>query len=244
MVDTAKTGFSHDGYRGLLEGLFARGYSVRDFSDFEPQSPHLLLRHDIDMSIPAALEIAALEREMGVKSTYFVLLRSELYSPFSEAGRADLMKLVEMGHEIGLHLDAGLYADEQEALDAAALWECELLERLIDKPVRIISLHRPAQSLLNTPNRLGGRPHTYERRFFSEIGYCSDSRGDWHYGHPFDHDAVAAGEALQLLTHPIWWTGNASDPETRLSRYLRGRFDTLDRALAENCSTYRGRKDL
>ena len=238
MVDDATNEFSTHGYRALLNGLFERGYAVRDFSNFDAQSQHLLVRHDIDMSISAAHEVASLERDIGVTSTYFVLLRSELYSPFSESGRADLMRLVELGHEIGLHLDASLYPDETAALDEAAAWECDLLERLIDRPVRIISLHRPARSLIDTENTLGGRPHTYQRRFFSEIGYCSDSRSEWGHGHPFEHQAVTTKSALQLLTHPIWWTGEAASPKARLDRFLRGRHETLGHALAENCSIF------
>ncbi len=238
MADDATIGFSLDGYRALLTGLFERGYAVRDFFEFEPRSPHLLLRHDIEMSIAAALEIAAAERDLGVAATYFVLLRSELYSPFSESGRAELLELVAMGHEVGLHFDAALYSDETAALDQAAAWECDLLERLIEWPVRMVSLHRPAQSLLNTQKPLGGRPHTYQRRFFSEIGYCSDSRGDWHHGHPLDHAAIANKRALQLLTHPIWWSGAAADPKERLDRYARGSQIALRRALAQNCDIY------
>ena len=238
MVDNATNGFSLQGYRALLTGLFERGYTVRDFSNFDPQSPHLLLRHDIDMSIAAAHEIAASERDLGVTSTYFVLLRSELYSPFSEAGREDLLRLVAMGHEIGLHLDAAMYDNEPAALDRAAAWECELLERLIERPVRIVSLHRPARSLLDTQNSLGGRPHTYQRRYFSEIGYSSDSRGDWGHGHPFDHKVVMDKTALQLLTHPIWWTGEAAGPKVRMNRFLRQRHEALSRALARNCGVF------
>ena len=238
MVDDATNEFSIQGYRVLLTGFFERGYAARDFSNFDAQSQHLLVRHDIDMSISAAHEIASLERDIGVTSTYFVLLRSELYSPFSESGRTDLMKLAELGHEIGLHLDASLYADEAMALDEAAAWECDLLERLIDQPVRIISLHRPVQSLIDTENTLGGRPHTYQRRYFSEIGYCSDSRGEWGHGHPFEHQAITNKSALQLLTHPIWWTGEAANPTMRLDRFLRGRHQTLGCALAENCSIF------
>lgn len=238
MFDNATNGFSLQGYRELLIGLLERGYTVHDYINFDSQSPHLLLRHDIDMSIAAALEIAALELSLGVTATYFVLLRSELYSPFSESGRADLMKLVALGHEIGLHLDASLYPDKTSALDEAAAWECDLLERLIDRPVRVVSLHRPAQSLVNINNSLGGRPHTYQQRYFSEIGYCSDSRGEWGYGHPFDHQAVLDKSALQLLTHPIWWTGEVADPKVRLDRLLRQRREAFSSALARNCSVF------
>ena len=238
MQNNATNEFSLAGYRALLAGLFERGYSARDFSNYDAESSHFILRHDIDMSISAACEVAALERDIGVTSTYFVLLRSELYSPFSESGRAELIELVELGHEVGLHLDASLYDDDAAALDEAAAWECDLLERLIDRPVRIISLHRPAQSLINTQNTLGGRPHTYQRRYFSDIGYCSDSRGAWGHGHPYEHQAVRNKSALQLLTHPIWWTGEAASPTVRLDRYLRGRHETLGHALADNCSIF------
>ena len=238
MQNNATNEFSLAGYRALLAGLFEHGYSARDFSNYDAGSSHLILRHDIDMSISAACEVAALERDIGVTSTYFVLLRSELYSPFSESGRAELIKLVELGHEVGLHLDASLYADDTAALDEAAAWECDLLERLIGRPVRIISLHRPAQSLINTQNTLGRRPHTYQQRYFSDIGYCSDSRGAWGYGHPYEHQAVQNKSALQLLTHPIWWTGEAVSPKVRLDRYLRGRHETLGQALADNCGIF------
>lgn len=68
--------------------------------------------------------------------------------------------------------------------------------------------------------------------------YCSDSRGEWHYGEPADHIAVRTGRALQLLTHPIWWVGEAAEPELRLRRYLDQRVRALDEDLAANCSVH------
>ena len=41
--------FSIQGYRVLLTGFFERGYAARDFSNFDAQSQHLLVRHDIDI---------------------------------------------------------------------------------------------------------------------------------------------------------------------------------------------------
>ena len=40
----------------------------------------MISRHDIDYSIEKAVELAALEAEENVKSTYFVLLSSEFYN--------------------------------------------------------------------------------------------------------------------------------------------------------------------
>jgi len=64
------------------------------------------------------------------------------------------------------------------------------------------------------------------------MGYCSDSRGAWHHGHPLDHPAVAEGRALQLLTHPIWWTtGAGRDPAATLERFLGQLGDEVRREL-------------
>lgn len=233
--------FTHAGYRRLIESLLGRGYKVRGFSDAEPDAPHLILRHDIDLSIDAALPIAEIERELGVSATFFVLLRTEFYNPFSGEGLAGLRRLAALGHDIGLHFDAALYDDEPEALDQAAAAECDALEAFLQRPVTMISFHRPARNLLGYEAPLAGRRHAYEPRYFSEMGYCSDSRGGWHHGHPLEHEAVAAGRALQLLTHPEWWSAAPEHPGDRLARFLGERAAFLERELAGHC-TIEGRQ--
>ena len=59
--------------------------------------------------------------------------------------------------------------------------------------------------------------HTYEPKFVKDIGYCSDSRGGWHHGHPLSHSSVKEGKALQLLTHPIWWITKGKSAEKKLN---------------------------
>ena len=65
--------FTPAAYRDLLESLLARGYSVRGYADADPGQRHLILRHDIDMSLDAALPIAEIENALGLKAHYFVL---------------------------------------------------------------------------------------------------------------------------------------------------------------------------
>lgn len=232
--------FSEQGYKALLRALLARGYSAVGYDVAEPAARHLLLRHDLDMSLSAAEPIAALEAEAGVKAHYFVLLRTEMYNPFSAAARATFERLRALGHEIGLHLDASLYGNDADALEAAAARECDALEDAAGAPVRLVSFHRPAPALLGHAWTIAGRRHTYEPRFFKEMGYCSDSRGGWHHGAPLDHPAVAGGRALQLLTHPIWWARSiAGDPVATLDKFRAERDRVLARALAANCDPYR-----
>jgi hypothetical protein len=232
------TDFSLPGYRALLESLLERGYGVRSYAEADRASRHLVLRHDIDMSLQAAEPIAAIESELGVTACYFVLLRSEMYNPFSPASRSSIDKIRGLGHTIGLHLDASVYPDNAAALDAAASEECAMLEAVTGSAVDVISFHRPAPALIGYNKPLAGRRHAYEPCFVEDMGYVSDSRGGWHHGHPIENPAVAAGRALQLLTHPIWWSGSQPGPLETLESFHRDRCDLLDRELARNCSIY------
>ena len=108
--------FTLAGYRALLEALLARGYAAVGYGDAEPTSRHLIVRHDLDMSIDAALPIAEIEAELGVAGSYFVLLRTDMYNPWSEPSRRALKRIAALGHEIGLHLDSSLYPDNSDAL--------------------------------------------------------------------------------------------------------------------------------
>lgn len=231
--------FTLEGYSALIEALRARGYEARFFADAEPEKRHLILRHDLDVSIEAALSIAEAESALGVRASYFVLVRSGLYNPFSPANRDALARLRTLGHEIGLHLDASLYDGDAGALDDAAERECAVLETIIEASVAMISFHRPAQALLGRSGRVAGRAHAYEPRFFHDIGYCSDSRGGWHHGHPLDHPALGEGRALQLLTHPVWWTARrGEDMQGRIDRFADERAGAIRRELAANIETY------
>lgn len=237
---TTVTDFTRTGYAELLTGLTGQGYESTSFAKADPAARHLILRHDVDMSIDAALVVAQAEARLGVRAHYFVLLRTEMYNPWSEAGRAGLNRLRELGHEVGLHFDASLYPDHDAALDAAVAEECAALETIIGAPVTTVSFHRPVRRLQGYPGTVGGRIHAYQPRFFHEMGYCSDSRGAWRHGHPLDHPAVAEGRALQLLTHPIWWARESPlDPVAALDAFRTERDRVLARALAANCDPYR-----
>jgi len=237
--DAARS-FTAPGYAAILRRFREMGYVVCNFETAQPDMRHLVLRHDIDMSVQAALPIAAIESDFGLTASYFVLLRSELYNPFSSENIRDLRQIMEMGHEVGLHFDASLYPAEREPLEREASRECTILEALLEKPVRTISFHRPARALLGLPGRIGGRRHTYEPYFFRDMGYCSDSRGEWTYGHPLDHPAIEKSRALQLLTHPIWWSGNEVVSQVDRLNLLRSSQDqAFAEALAANCEPYR-----
>ena len=183
-----------------------------------------------------------MESAEGWRANYFVLMRSEMYNPFSAAGLRVLEEISAGGHEIGLHLDAALYGSDGEALEAAAGRECEMLESITGRAVSMISFHRPQLHLMPFDRALAGRGNTYESRFFKDIGYCSDSRGAWRHGHPLAHAVRAEGRALQLLTHAIWWVGEGAKPDEKMNAFLDRRFSHLEEELAAHCAVHTPRK--
>jgi len=232
--------FTRTGYRSLLARLLERGYSAVGYGAVAAGERHLILRHDLDMSIDAAVAIAEIEAELGIAAHYFVLLRTEMYNPWSDNARQKLDRIAGLGHEIGLHFDASLYSDDVATLDRAASEECTVLSKLTGRPVETVSFHRPSPATLGRPDAIAGRRHSYQPHYFHDIGYCSDSRGAWHHGHPLAHPAIAEGRALQLLTHPIWWDrDSALDPVTVLDRFRDARDIVLMNTLVDNCEPYR-----
>jgi hypothetical protein len=70
--------FSLEHYRDLLEAAKAGGYRFAAF-ERRPEPGDLLLRHDVDLSLPAAVAMAEVEAEAGAWSTWFLLTRSVFY---------------------------------------------------------------------------------------------------------------------------------------------------------------------
>jgi len=74
-------------YVELLDAAKAGGYKFVAFKR-EPRPGDLLLRHDVDMSLAAAVTMAELEAEHDVSATYFLMTRSDFYNLDSPSGVA------------------------------------------------------------------------------------------------------------------------------------------------------------
>ena len=238
MSDLARE-FSCAGYRALLQSFLDAGYEARLFDALDPAAAHVVLRHDIDFSMEAAVRMGRIEADLGVRAHYYVLLRTEFYNLAGPQDWGRLQALVEMGHDVGLHFDASQYEQDRVTLEAAALRECRVLETLTGCDVTSISFHRPAKALQNLAGQFAGRSHAYEPRFFNDIAYVADSRGLFRYGHPLDHPAFAARHPMQLLTHPIWWgEQDVPDKMAILDAFLAARQQLLADETVANCIPY------
>jgi hypothetical protein len=175
--------FSLQHYRELLEAAAEGGYRWSTFGDV-PRQGDLLLRHDVDLSLDAALEMAELEGERGVRATYLLMTQSVFYNLGSSEGRRVLNRLRELNHGVGLH----------------AVWPTLELDDRFDP---IVAWHNPNPDYMAEP--VDGAVNVMQPPYFDPDHYRSDSNQHWRHGCP--HDDLRAGrfEWLQLLIHPEIW---------------------------------------
>lgn len=234
--------FTWENYQGMIEKFLDNGYVTCLYNQLDSSKSHLIIRHDIDFSLNFAVDIAKLENKMGVIASYFVLLTTEFYNLCSPENWRLLTKLVELGHDVGLHFDASQYDQDINSLERAVATECNILEKIVGQDVTTISFHRPAIALLGLDRPFAGRLHAYEPRFFNDIAYVSDSQGQFRYGHPLEHEAFASKRAMQLLTHPIWWRENIVENKINLlDDFLSGRGKLLHAEMIANCKPFSDR---
>ncbi|WP_342304723.1 hypothetical protein [Methanolobus sp. ZRKC5] len=93
--------FTLDAYLQLLECIKETNYSCKNVRDYTYKSSGkcIILRHDVDRDIKRALDMAELEYNCDISSTYYFRHTKDVFVP-------EAMKKVEdMGHEVGFHYE-------------------------------------------------------------------------------------------------------------------------------------------
>ena len=226
--------FTLDRCRSILHRLRSAGYTFRGYDD-EVGAGDVLLRHDVDLSPERAVEVARIERELGVSATYFVLLGSPLYNPFDAPVGEAWESITELGHDVGLHFSSHQHWPANEPPTEAELAarirdEQAALSAVVPEPVSTVSFHVPPPWVL--ARTFEGVDSTYEPRFFAEIDYLADSGQRWREeGVSIPDD----GRPLQVLMHPgLWGEADGSfaerveaavgDADRRNRDYARSRY--------------------
>ena len=245
MIEKRRSRFTYDYYKEFISCLH-EAYHLTTFQEGkrtkEIDKPLLIMRHDIDMELEAALKMSSLEKDMGIHSTYFFMVRCPLYNVFSSDGSEQVKQILVAGHHFGLHFDCALYEDiSVDNLSYYISRECQLLEQFFDHPVDAVSFHRPGRLELSGVE-LERWPNSYERVFTEKFDYFSDSRGNWARGDPLRSDAFFKRKNLHILTHPIWWTAAPMSPYDRLVSLVQQIGSRTEQYISENCQVWNGGK--
>ena len=204
--------FDLEHYRELLAAARVGGYGFA-FFDHDPRPGDVLLRHDVDLSLEAAVELAELEADLETPATYFLMTESVFYNLSSRVGERALERLRALGHRVGLH----------------AVYPRAELDGRFDP---IVAWHNPEPEFMTAS--VDGAANAMEPRFFAPERYRSDSNQRWREGCP--HEALARGDFdwLQMLTHPeIWVYPGATMRETMLAMLEAERAGRLEQLAAD-----------
>jgi hypothetical protein len=222
--------FDYSTYAALIERLCETHANLL-FGDLAGGSsityPFFLLRHDVDYSPGAALALARVEARLGVRATYFFLLSSELYNIHSADCCEIPGRLVEMGHEVGLHYNVEVYGRRGDFRNAYE-GERAALEALSGQAINAIAPHEPSPRGCDPLSAETDVTHAYTIIDLLDMAYISDSCGAWR------DDTIALLEQpelpprMQVLIHPIFWAEQAADRWERLDSFVNSRCRSLE----------------
>jgi hypothetical protein len=210
--------FTLDHYKEIIELAKDNSYLICPVKDYSNQRKVILLRHDIDFSLEYAYELANVEYDLGVCSSYYVYLHSELYNALSPKSMGMLRAMKEMGHEIGLHYDSNHYmAFEDEMLRYWLYQQDNKIDTLT------MTQHFPASNKKMTyfkdPNDL-------------PIKYIADSGRNWR--EKCICQWIGKQDRLHVNIHPEWWVGGIDRWDA-----LNKMYQSYESSLARNMTDVR-----
>ena len=216
--------FSYNHYIETLKSI-KRSHKISTFGDSSKKD--VILRHDVDASLEAALNMAELENKIDVKSTYFILFSSEFYNPFTLESSQIIRKILNLGHKLGLHYNELFIIKNKLDPSETLKKEIELLEQHFSTTVEAVAAHESnlnEKIPINLPN---GVIDAYSKKFFKDRKYLSDSAQNWREGCFCGH--FEKFSELQILTHPMWWSKEGKHRDEIMKSFTNGEYDKYTR---------------
>ena len=170
-------------------------------------------RHDVDISLKKAVEMAEFESKNGIKSTYYILLSSPYYNALEAENLQRIRTLRELGMGIGLHYDNSIKLQDANQCCSEIIIQLGMLQHHIGeleeksvtfhKPLRGVDINAETVNLLNLSN-------IYSPNFDQRFKYISDSGHNWREN---PYDIINTSDMVHINTHPEWYNNEEMDME-------------------------------
>jgi hypothetical protein len=201
--------YSKDSYRALLARALEQGYAFAGFvDDTQTGGRRIYLRHDVDYSLRMAVELAEINQSLGVRGTFCVLLRSQIYNLLSHYGLEAIRSILALGQRVAFHYAAPpVLPASNEELAALIRADFEVVRRDLPELDPAFAWHNPTPELMTRGLHLNvpGLVNLYSEAYVKTIPYYSDSNmrhSVADFEELLDKDGHAA---LHLLFHPLNW---------------------------------------
>lgn len=218
--------FTYDEYSKIIALLKKQGYQFTCYRNEYSNSRNVILRHDVDLSLDKALEFAKFESNLGVTSTYYILLSSYWYNIMDPNSIEKIKVISGLGHDIGLHFDESKYifADNEtweHSITETITKEAALLRKILGGTVAIesVSMHIPSSRTLGADLKIDGLVNSYGEEYFKNWKYVSDSNMNWREN-IFEIIESEEYSRLHILTHPFWYEDRVRDKKDKVEEYI------------------------
>lgn len=231
--------FSHKHYFKVLKDAKKQYFigPIRDFKKLKKNKKYIILRHDVDVSIDQAFEIAEKEASYGIFSTYFILLHSPYYNALDENSYQKIQKISNLGHEIGLHYDVSFLKKNRGNIIKNLKEEASILSKISNTNVTSIAQHDPSHSPKLENKTISNFLDVKNKDLNQDLKYLSDSVQNWRSGCMCQH--IGKVDRLQILTHPIWWSDKNYKKEQILDMFINHNKKSLIKKFEKSKKLYK-----
>ena len=193
--------FTQNIYRELLASLLKSGYSFQTFEEFvtKPEQKVVVLRHDVDKLPKNAVNLANIEKDLGIKASYY-------YRIVKQSNVPELIeKVKDLGHEIGYHYEDLTLAKGNKEL-AIKMFEDNL--NYFRKYYNVTTACMHGSPLSRWDNRMIWENYNYkeygiiaEPYFdvdYNEVFYITDTGRNWNKSSVSVRDKVDSGFNIEV----------------------------------------------
>lgn len=195
--------YTYKAYAQLIDALLKAGYNFLTFEEHceNPKSHDkwCIMRHDVDRLPWNAVEMAKIERDKGVKASYFFRVAKEAYN------QQVIRDIVNLGHEAGYHYeDMDLTSGDVDAAYKSYLKNLAHFREFY--PVRTICMHGSPMSKFD--NRSVWEKYDYKKEGiigepyfdldYSEVFYITDTGRHWNNAEISVRDKVISPFSIDL----------------------------------------------
>ena len=183
---------------------------IKDGLDRDVQ---FFFRHDVDVSLKKAVEMAEYENLNNIHSTYYILLSSPFYNALESENLQRIRTLRELGMGIGLHYDNSIKFQDASQCCSEIIIQLGMLQHHLGEFENLsVTFHRPflgvnasqeTVELLNLAN-------IYCPGFDKRFKYISDSGHNWREN---PYDVIDNYDVIHINTHPEWYNTTPLDME-------------------------------
>ena len=240
--------FSYNEYKNIIK-LVKSHLPIKDFADItEKTKKYCVVRHDIEFSLDRAYELARLEKNLGISSTYTVQLRNNTYNALSDKNIILIHEIKQLGHKIGLHICPLLFRSKDEVIQKILL-EANTFEKYYGFKIDRFAFHRPnlnpellawyvqVDDLINCNGELFFHYFKKEKPKTLNVTYLSDSNNLWKFGHPLEVD-FSKVQKLHVLMHPFSWTESGYQNYSNFVSLIRERNQELLHSMNSETSSF------